>query len=388
MAKKKSSIIVNTLVLVIVTFVAIAALAVVNQITKEPIVQAELNARAEVYKTVYAEAASFDEVENTQQMLENAPEMLTNAGYDGCVIDDVLAVTDTNGDTAGYVIAASSPSGYGGNIQVAVGITKDGVIKGVDIVSHNETAGLGSKCTEPEFKSQFAGKTAAILEYSKTGASAENEIDAISGATITTNAVTEAVNAAIVFYQDSFAGGVKEKAENVTVDNAEETDNGYRITVTTKKGFAGDITLAVEIGKDSIINGFEILSSNETEGYGAKANEPDYAEQFVGLKADRITYSATGALKENNEVDAISGATYTTKAIDMAVNEAIKYYQENYGGGLSESFADENAQTSDAASSATPLSSCIRLRKRFCAQSKGTILFDIDMNPVISAKGE
>lgn len=357
MAKKKSSILINTLVIVIVTLVCVALLAVVNQVTKGPIEQAEINARAEVYKLVYPDAPSFAEVENTEAMLENSADVLSAAGYDGCYAKDVLAVNDASGNAEGYVIAAVSPNGYGGDIQIAVGITKDGVITGFDVISNSETAGLGSKCTEPEFKNQFAGKSASTLEVTKSGAAADNQIDAISGATITSNAVTEAVNAAIVFYQENFAGGVKDKVENVVVDSAEETGDGYKITVTTTKGFAGKITLAVEIGKDSVIKGFEILSSNETPGYGAKAQESDYAEQFAGLKADKITSVASDANKDNNEIDAISGATFTTKAVDMAVNEAIKYYQENYGGGLSESFAneaDEPEDTADAVASASP----------------------------------
>lgn len=362
MDKKKSNIFINTLVLLIVTLVCVALLAVVNQVTRGPIEEAEINARAESYKVVYPDAAKFAEVDNTEEMLEKSAEMLTGAGYDGCFANDVLAVTDNSGTVEGYVVAATSPNGYGGDIQVAVGITKDGKLTGMEVISNAETAGLGSKCTEPEFKDQFAGKNASTIAFSKTGASADNEIDAISGATITTNAVTEAVNAAIVFYQENFAGGVKEKVQNVTVDSAEETADGYKITVTTKKGFAGDIKLAVVIGSDSTLKSFEIISSNETQGYGAKAQEPSYAEQFVGLKADKISSVSGGANKDNNEIDAIAGATFTTKAVDMAVNEAIKYYQENYGGGLSDAFAneaDEPEETADSTAGATPLSSRI-----------------------------
>lgn len=363
MAKKKSNILINTFVLLIVTLICVALLAVVNQVTRGPIEQAEINARAESYKVVYPDAANFDEVENTTKMLESSADVLASAGYEGCFVNDVLAVTGASGSVEGYVVAATSPNGYGGDLQVAVGITKDGKITGMEVISHAETAGLGSKCTEPEFKNQFAGKNASAIEFSKTGATADNEIDAISGATITTNAVTEAVNAAIVFYQENFAGGVKEKAQNVTVDSAEELSDGYKITVTTKKGFAGNITLAVVIGNDSTIKSFEILASNETQGYGSKAQEPGYAEQFVGLKADKIASVSGGANKDNNEIDAIAGATFTTKAIDMAVNEAIKYYQENYGGGLSDSFAAEAEEPEDTAADttagATPLSSKI-----------------------------
>ncbi len=209
MEKKKSSILVNTLVLLIITFVCVALLAVVNQITKEPIEQAEINARAEVYKTVYADAESFSEVDGSEDLIENSAAVLESAGYGDCSVDDVLAVADSSSNVEGYVIASTSPNGYGGDIQIAIGVTSDGTIKGFDVISNSETAGLGAKCTDEEFTSQFAGMPASTIEYSKTGASADNEIDAISGATITTSAVTEAVNAAIVFYQENFADGVQ-----------------------------------------------------------------------------------------------------------------------------------------------------------------------------------
>ena len=213
MAKNKSGIIKNTFVLVVVTFVAILALAVVNQVTMEPIAQAEIDARNEVYKAVYSDANSFTEVENTQKLLEESSALLAERGYDGCLINDVLAVTDASGSVEGYVIAATSPSGYGGDVQIAIGI-KDGIITGFDVVSNSETAGLGSKCTNDEFTSQFDGKSAIELEYTKTGAAEPNQIDAISGATITTNAVTQAVNSAIVFYQENF-GATAEFSGNI-----------------------------------------------------------------------------------------------------------------------------------------------------------------------------
>ncbi len=198
-SEKKSNIFVNTIVIVAVTLVAVLALSVVNQITREPIAQAEINARAEIYSAVYPNAAGFAEIDNSDALLEASAELLSGAGYDGCCINDALAVTDSNGDVEGYVIAATSPNGYGGDIQVAIGIC-GGKLTGFDVVSQNETAGLGSKCTESDFKAQFAGKAATELEYTKTGASADNQIDAISGATVTTKAVLAAVNSAVSYY--------------------------------------------------------------------------------------------------------------------------------------------------------------------------------------------
>ena len=215
MAKKKSGVLVNTIALLAVTFVCVTLLAVVNQITRGPIEQAEIDARAQAYSAVYPSAPGFAEVENTREILDSSAELLANSGYSGCSINDVLSVTDNSGAVQGYVVSATSPSGYGGDLQIAVGITKEGKLTGFDVISHSETPGFGAKSTEPEFKSQFAGKPALKLSYSKTGAASETEFDAISGATITSGAVEEAVNSAIVFYQENFAGGVQtsEKGE-------------------------------------------------------------------------------------------------------------------------------------------------------------------------------
>jgi electron transport complex protein RnfG len=194
-------------VLFVVTLVAVLALAVVNQITRGPIEQAEINARAEIYSIVYPNADGFAEIDGSDELIENSAQLLSQSGYDGCYINDTLAVTDASGNTVGYVIAATSPSGYGGDVQVAIGISvDDNTITGFNVVSNSETAGLGAKCTESDFTSQFAGKPADLMEYTKTGATNDNEIDAISGATITTNAVTEAVNSAITFYQSELKG--------------------------------------------------------------------------------------------------------------------------------------------------------------------------------------
>ena len=363
MAEKKSSILKNTIVIFLVTLVSVALLAIVNQVTLEPIEKAQIAAEAASLSDAYADAKDFAQIDGKEAMLEKSTELLESADIQKCTINNVLAAQDASGNLIGYAISVTSQNGYGADLQIAVGISKDGTLAGFSVISNNETPGFGANCTNPEFTSQFKGKSAeGMLTFTKDGNASESEIDAISGATITTNAVTEAVNGAIVFYQENFGGGVK-KAETVAVDNAEEVADGYKITATSKKGFAGDITVAVVIGKDATVKSFEIVSSNETEGYGAKANEPDYAKQFAGLKADKITSVPSGANKDNNEIDAIAGATFTTKAVSSAVNEAIKYYQENYGDGLSESFSaeDDAAEEADASSSASPVAGKISI---------------------------
>ena len=195
--------------MLVVTFVAVAGLAVVYQVTKEPIAQAEAKAKAAVYASVVAQAESFTEVENAEALIGASQAAIENAQLGDCSVSEVLIAESADGEALGYVISATSPNGYGGDIQIAVGISNAGVITGFNVISNNETAGLGSKCTNSDFTSQFEGKNADILRYTKTGAVADDEIDAISGATRTTNAVTQAVNTAIVFYQENFAENAK-----------------------------------------------------------------------------------------------------------------------------------------------------------------------------------
>ena len=103
----------------------------------------------------------------------------------------------------GYVVTTTDKDGFGGSIQITVGITADGTVNGVSILSISETAGLGMKATEPAFYGQYEGKQAEKFVVSKDGGDGE-PIDALSGATITSRAVTGAVNAALGYYQNAF----------------------------------------------------------------------------------------------------------------------------------------------------------------------------------------
>lgn len=192
----------NCLALFLITLVAGVSLAFVNEITKEPIAQAQDKARLEAYEVVYPNA-KFETLDNTEEILENSSASLKKENLSQCTVDDVLKATDESGNTIGYVFSATSPSGYGGDVKVAVGVSnKDNSITGFTVLSHSETAGLGAKATEDEFKSQFIGKSANGISYTKTGASSDSEIDALSGATITSNAVCEAVNSALAVYNN------------------------------------------------------------------------------------------------------------------------------------------------------------------------------------------
>lgn len=194
----------NTLILTVITVVSGLLLGIVYDITKEPIAIAQENTKQEAFKAVLPDASSFDDYEDFDA--DGAAALLKENGYDADDITEIAVGTDESGSIVGYVINVTSHEGYGGDIQVSVGIASDGTVKGVEMLSINETAGLGMKADEEDFKDQFKDKNVEQFHYTKTGESGDNMIDAISGATITTNAVTNAVDSALVYFQNELGG--------------------------------------------------------------------------------------------------------------------------------------------------------------------------------------
>ena len=189
----------NTLILTVITLVAGTLLGLVYEVTKAPIATAQENAKQEAYRTVLSDAASFEEYAEFDE--SEAASALKEGGYESDDITEVAAALDESGETVGYVITVTSHEGYGGDIKISVGILSDGTVKGIEMLTIAETAGLGMKAKEDSFSSQFAGKQEESFEVTKTGATSDNQIDAISGATITSSAVTSAVNAGLAYYR-------------------------------------------------------------------------------------------------------------------------------------------------------------------------------------------
>lgn len=184
----------NVLVLTIITVVAGLGLGYVYDITKEPIAMMEEKTKQEAYQKVYSEASSF-EAESID--LAKADAVIADAGISGVSADGAVKCLDGFGNVLGHVYTVTTHEGYGGDIQISVGIAPDGTVKGMEILSISETAGLGMKADTDEFKNQFKDKNVAQFSYTKTGAVSDFEIDALSGATITTKAVTNATNAVL-----------------------------------------------------------------------------------------------------------------------------------------------------------------------------------------------
>ena len=193
----------NVLCLTIITLVAGFCLGYVYDITKEPIRIMEENTRNAAYQQVFADASSFTETDVDTQNFVGAIEA---GGISGVTCDSVVSAVDGSGNPLGYVINTTSSEGYGGDISISVGINNDGEVLGVEILSISETAGLGMKADTDDFKNQFKNKKVSMFSYTKQEPSADFEIEAISGATITTKAVTAAVNAAICVFNEIGGG--------------------------------------------------------------------------------------------------------------------------------------------------------------------------------------
>lgn len=185
----------NTFSLMLITLIAGVLLGLVYEVTKEPIANEKQRAKEEAYKAVFADADSFDAVD-----IESTKEIIGEYDDDyNADIDEVMTAKDSAGMLIGYVLTVTDHEGYGGDIQFAMGVRTDGTLNGISFLSIGETAGLGMKATEDTFKDQFKDKKISKFTYTKNGSTGDDEIDALSGATITTNAVTNGVNAGLSF---------------------------------------------------------------------------------------------------------------------------------------------------------------------------------------------
>lgn len=194
----------DALILFAITAVAGILLAFVNEITKEPIAAQEQQKKTEAFQAVFADAAAFEPVALPDLAAPEYAQFLEAHPMSG--IDEVNAAYDAAGQQAGYVLTVTNKEGYGGNIQFVMGIRMDGTLNGISILETSETVGLGLEA-QTVLAPQFAGKNVTSFAYTKTGATAESEVDAISSATITTNAVVNGVNTGLDYFHGYLAEG-------------------------------------------------------------------------------------------------------------------------------------------------------------------------------------
>lgn len=186
---KVRGILIPAVSLLLICAVVTALLGLTNSVTAPKIEQLAVETEAAAKQAVLTDAASFSD----EMQIEKDGNVYTY--YEGLAAD---------GSSAGFVFRTSA-KGYGGDIAVMVGIGTDGTVAGVNILSISETAGLGMNAKNDSFLSQFTGKSGTIGVL-KNGSS-ETEIQALTGATITSKAMASAVNQALDLYKE--AGGAQ-----------------------------------------------------------------------------------------------------------------------------------------------------------------------------------
>ncbi|MBD5157092.1 MAG: RnfABCDGE type electron transport complex subunit G [Butyrivibrio sp.] len=187
----------DALVLFAITLISGLLLGVVYKVTKKPIEEQNEKTKIAAYNNVFDKLETYEEI----TALEAAQDAIKEAGYTAVTLNEAVRAFDASGKELGMIITVTDADGYGGNIKMTLGVDVSGTITGLEILDISETAGLGMKAKDAAFREQFAGIKAERVEYTKSGKTKDNEIDAISSATITTKAVTAGVNGALEAYR-------------------------------------------------------------------------------------------------------------------------------------------------------------------------------------------
>ena len=239
------------LALTVIALVAAVALATTNLMTEKPIAEQNLGENQQALKAMFPEADEFAELSPGE-----------SSG-----VDFVYEVKQ-GGQTIGYAVK-ETVQGYGGSIEVLTGMETGGTLRGISVggPDFKETEGLGARAKEPEFTDQFAGKTPPL----KLG---EN-IDGISGATVTSRAVVDGVNQGVGKVQ-SLTGG--------ETGGAAETEQPVREANASVIGYGGPVLVRVRLNADGAIESLNVGEARfaETDGVGGKVKDESFIRQFVG----------------------------------------------------------------------------------------------------------
>ncbi len=193
----------DALILTAFTLVLGFILALVYAVTEKPREEAAQKTVQAAYQQVFKDADSFEDYDFDA---DEANKLVSDAGYKD-TIDGVVTVLDSNKETLGYVITVTAKDGSQGSITFSVGIKNDGTVNGYSITSISETPGLGMKAEEADFYKQFENKKVDKFDVVKTTPSKDDEIEAITGSTITSKAMANGCNAAITYFQNKLQGG-------------------------------------------------------------------------------------------------------------------------------------------------------------------------------------
>ncbi|MBO4395548.1 MAG: FMN-binding protein [Eubacterium sp.] len=201
MEKKKDTMVKDAIILCLITLVLGAVLAGVYAITKDPIERAQAKTNNEACAKVVADGDTVND--NDEALVTaageyfNTHDLSNNEVSEGETLAAWVEVTEVHPTAnGGNVYLVNAKKGYGGNVSFALGVGADGALTGISITAQSETAGLGANCVNEDWQAGFAGKVLpsdpSQNMYNKEAAT-ESQVQALSGATVTSRAVTNAV---------------------------------------------------------------------------------------------------------------------------------------------------------------------------------------------------
>ena len=200
-------------------------------------------------------------------------------------------------------------TGFSGDVTVKA-VLEDNVVASLTVETPDETAGLGQKCSEEEFTSQFIGKTLPV----KLG----EDVDAVSGATITSTVVVDALNSLAVLPEAEATATPEPRATREPAEKATYTKNAPKAQTgdftVVGKGFGGDVTVKVTLDAGKVVT-LAVEADDETAGLGQKCADEEFTSQFIGKVLP---------VKLGEDVDAVSGATITSTVVVDALNGLTK----------------------------------------------------------------
>lgn len=200
--KKRGRVPREVVVLGITTLIAGICLSGVYALTKAPIEKQQQAASMASYQDVCPEATVFGFDSELSAAVEELNGGVYGTDFGKAYINEVLVGTK-GGEVVGYVVSVTSGDGVEGNITLTLGLSADGTITGISFTELNETPGMGSLCGEPAFKDQFLG--VKTDRFTLNGGN--SPIDSVTGATKSSSAVVNAVNAALDFFHTNMRGG-------------------------------------------------------------------------------------------------------------------------------------------------------------------------------------
>ena len=183
--------------LAVIALAAGLALSGVFSMTKDTIDEQKRAKAAAAYQAVLPDAKDFSYLDEKTAKFDG---QVYGNSFGRVYINEAVEGKTESGDLAGYAISVTSSEAYDGNLTLIIGLTPDGTVTSVSYTEIHETPGKGMLCDEPSFKDQFSGKSVSAFVL-------KDNVDAVSGATVTSKASVNAVNAALDFFHNVIEGG-------------------------------------------------------------------------------------------------------------------------------------------------------------------------------------